>query len=53
VDNTEKFEPESEPHGTATLFRSILSAVVKSLYCILAKSLLLVIPILPAHSIAL
>jgi hypothetical protein len=33
VDNTERFEPESEPHGNATLFWSILSAVVKSLYC--------------------
>jgi hypothetical protein len=31
VDNTEKFEAESEPHGTATILSCILSAVVKSL----------------------
>jgi hypothetical protein len=34
VDNTERFEPESEPHGTVTLLRTILSAVVKSRYCV-------------------
>jgi hypothetical protein len=31
VDSTEKFEAKSEPHGTATMLRCILSAVVKSL----------------------
>jgi hypothetical protein len=31
VDNTEKCEAESEPHGNATLFTCILSVVVKSI----------------------